>query len=75
LEGETQPNSNVLFSVVFENEASTPLIGLESKTRVIFYNTGVTRIVLELAYKLFLLSPACEHQPIHLLDKGWLEMW
>jgi hypothetical protein len=25
LEGETLPNSNVLFPVVFENEASTPL--------------------------------------------------
>jgi hypothetical protein len=25
LEGETPPNSNVLFPVVFENEASTPL--------------------------------------------------
>jgi hypothetical protein len=26
LEGETPPKSNVLFPVVFENEASTPLI-------------------------------------------------
>jgi hypothetical protein len=25
LEGETRPNSNVLFPIVFENEASTPL--------------------------------------------------
>jgi hypothetical protein len=27
LEGETPPNSSVLFPVVFENEASTPLFG------------------------------------------------
>jgi hypothetical protein len=27
LEGETPPNANVLFPVVFENEASTPLGG------------------------------------------------
>jgi hypothetical protein len=26
LEGETPPNSNVLFPVIFENEASTPLL-------------------------------------------------
>jgi hypothetical protein len=28
LEGETPPNSNVLFPVIFENEAFTPLVNV-----------------------------------------------
>jgi hypothetical protein len=41
LEGETPPNSNALFAVVFENEASIPLIsalGIEENETIFIWN-------------------------------------